>query len=168
MAQDTSLNGIRNTLITQMYGRRLGLGPGNSSDTTSHYLGGIAAVREPVEGWNAAGSTVTSTSVATQLAPYGLSLVGASGASATTGYVLSAPVPGVKKTLFVPTTGYAVVTLASGNFISTGSAASTQTIATFTGKGNILELMGVSTSQYAVLTNYAITTVTTGNTVSFS
>ena len=168
MAQDTSLNGIRNTIVTQIYGRRLGLGPGNSSDATAHYLDGIAGVREQVEGWSSAGSTVTSTSVASFLSPYGVSVLGATAASGTTGYTLSAPVPGVRKTLLCITTGYAVVTLASGNFISTGSAASTYTIATFTGKGNVLDLVGLTTSQYGVLTNYAITTVTTGNTVSFT
>lgn len=168
MAQDTSLTGLRNQLVTSLFGRRLGLAPGNSSDQTVHYLVGHVSERVPVEGWNSAGSTITSTSVASFLAPYGVSLVGATAASGTTAYTLSAPVPGVRKTIFANTTGNAVVTLASGNFISSGSAASTYTIATFTGKGNVLELMGISTAHYAVLTNYAITTVTTGNTVSFT
>ena len=167
MAQDTSLNGLRNQLVTEIYGRRLALAPGNSSDNNAEYLVGIRGFRYQVEGWSAAGSTVVSTSVANQLSPYGLSIVGATGASGTTGYVLSAPVPGVEKTIFCPTTGYAVITLASGNIISTGSAGSTQTIITFAGKGNAVQLVGITTAFYAVLPNQTFSSATTGN-VSFS
>ena len=99
----------------------------------------------------------------------GFSMVGASAASGTTLYTLAAPVPGVRKVLFVPTTGYAVVgTTAAGAFIcSTASITSTYGYITFAGKGNVCELIGLTTALWGVLTNYAITTVTTGNTVSF-
>lgn len=170
MAQDATLSGLRNQIITSLFGRRLGFTAGNSSDVSVEYLAGVRGVREQVEGWSAAGSTIVSTSVATQLSPYGVSVVGATGASGTTGYVLSAPVPGVEKRIFCPTSGYAVITLASGNFIttvSTGSNGSTHTIITFAGKGNAVTLLGVSTAYYAVMPNQTVSSVTTGQ-VSFS
>lgn len=152
MAQDTSLNGLRNQIITQVYGRRLGLSQGNSSDTNSEYLVGVRALREQVEGVSSAGSTLTSTSVASLLSPYGMSLVGATGASATTAYQLGAPVPGVTKRIFNPTTGQAVVlTTAQGAFIiSTGSVTSTFGSMTFSAKGAAIELYGVTTGFWAV------------------
>lgn len=170
MAQDTSLNGLRNQLVTSIFGRRLGLAPGNSSDQTAHYLVGPAGFREQVEGFSSAGSTLTSTSVASLLSPYGVSVVGASGASATTAYQLAAPVPGIRKTIFCPTTGYAVIlTTAQGAFIcSTASAASTQGTITFVGKGAYVDLIGLTTNLWGVLENLAITTVTTGNLVQIS
>lgn len=152
MAQDTSLNGLRSQLITQVFGRRLALGPGNSSDNNAEYLVGVRAVREQVEGVSSAGSTVTSTSVASNLSPYGMSLVGATGASATTAYNLAAPVPGVTKRIFNPTTGTAVVfTTGSGAFInSTGSITSTLGSITLTAKGSYIELYALTTALWGV------------------
>jgi hypothetical protein len=146
MAQDTSLNGLRNQFLTAIHGRRLALDPND-------FLVGPKALREQVEGWNAAGSTVTSTSVATALSAWGVSLLGSSGASGTTAYTLAAPVPGVRKTLFIPTTGYAVVlTSGAGAFVcSTASVTSTYGTITFAGKGNFLELLGLTTSLWGAL-----------------
>ncbi len=167
MAQDSSLNGLRNQIITSIFGRRLGLSQGNSSDTNAHYLVGPVAHREVVEGWSAAGSTIISS--AYNLSAHGLSVVGCTGASATTSYTLSAPVPGVKKMIFNVTTGYGVIACASGSFIcSTASAASTQATITFVGKGAYTELLGLTTGLWGLAENLAITTVTTGNLVQIS
>ena len=161
MAQDATLQGLRSQLLTQIHGRRLALDPND-------YLIGPRDLRVQIEGFSSGGSTITSTAVATALSAWGVSVVGASAASGTTAYVLAAPVPGVRKTLFCPTTGYAVVLASTAAYYcSSASVTSTYQIATFTGKGNMLELMGLSTALWAVLTNYAITSVTTGNTVSF-
>ena len=161
MALDTSLEGVRNRLITSIFGRRLGL-------ETNNALAGMVGTIEPISGFTSGGTTLTSTSVATNIPAYGFTAVGASGASATTAYLLDAPIPGVRKTLFVPTTGYAVVLASTGAFYCTsGSVTSTYQIATFTGKGNVIDMIGITTALWGVLTNYAITTVTTGNTVSF-
>ena len=170
MAQDTSLTGLRGQLVTSIFGRRLALSVGNSSDQNAEYLVGIRAVREQVEGVSSAGSTVTSTSVANLLSPYGVSLVGASGASGTTAYQLSAPVPGVVKRIFNPTTGVAdILTTAQGAFIcSTASVTSTQGTIHFVGKGANVELIGLTTNLWGVMGNLAITTVTTGNLVQIS
>ncbi len=152
MAQDTSLNGLRSQLVTQIYGRRLALGPGNSSDQNAEYLVGPRGFREPVEGVSSAGSTVTSTSVTSKLSPYGMTVVGATGASATTAYLLAAPVPGLVKRIFNPTTGTAVVlTTDSGAFIcSTGSVTSTLGSITLSAKGSFVELYGHSTALWLV------------------
>ncbi len=161
MAQKTKLNALRDQLITQIHGRRLGLGPGNSSDTSPHYLMGIASIREQVDGWNSDGTTVTSTDVTTLIPPYGVTMVGATGASATTAYQLSAPVPGVRKTIFNATTGaVTVLTTAQGAFIcSTGSAASTYGSFSFIGKGNYVDLIGVTTNLWGVVSGNSINTV---------
>jgi len=167
MAQDTSLSGLRNQIVTSIFGRRLGLAPGNSSDVAINYLTGSHAFREQVEGWSAAGSSIISS--AYNLAPYGISVVGCSGASATTTYTLSNPVPGVTKKIFNVTTGYGVVSLASGSFlVSTGSAASTQAQITFVGKGAYVELIGLTTVFWGLTENLAITSVTTGNLMQIS
>lgn len=154
MPVDRTLEGTRNRLLTSIFGRRLGL-------ETHGSLGGMAGSIEPIDGFTSGGTTVTSTSVATNLPAYGLSAIGASGASATTAYNLDAPIPGVRKTLFVPTTGYAVVgTTASGAFIaSTASVTSTYGIITFTGKGNFVELMGLTTALWGVISDGGINTV---------
>lgn len=163
MAQDTSLNGLRSQLLTQIYGRRLALDPND-------YLVGPKAVREQVSGVAAAGSTIVSTSVASNIDAFGITLVGATAASATTAYTLAAPVPGVKKGLFNPTTGQAVIlTTGAGAFIcSTASITSTQGTITLVGKGAYVELWGLTTNLWGLAENLAITTVTTGNLVQIS
>lgn len=170
MAQDTSLTGLRNQLVTSIFGRRLALAPGNSSDTAVEYLVGPRALREQVEGFSSAGSTITSTSVANYLSPYGISVVGSSGASGTTAYLLAAPVPGVAKRIFNVTTGVAdILTTAAGAFIcSTASITSTQGTIHFVGKGACVELWGLTTNLWGLAENLAITTVTTGNLVQIS
>jgi hypothetical protein len=168
MALDTSLNGLRNAILTSLFGRRLGFVPGNSSDQAPDYITGIKGVRLQVEGVSSAGSTVTSTSVANNLSPFGVSLVGASGASGTTAYQLAAPVPGITdKYIFNPTTGNAtILTTAAGAFIcSTGSAASTYGSITLVGKGAYVHLLALTTNLWGLAENLAITTVTTGNLV---
>lgn len=157
MAQDTSLNGLRNLILTSLYGRRAGL---DSSD----YLVGPRAFREQVEGVLSAGSTIVSTSVATNLSAYGISLVGATGASGTTAYNLSAPVTGLTKRLFNPTTGVANIgTTGAGAFIcSTGSITSTYGNILLTGKGAMCELIALTTALWGVMTPFSITSATTG------
>ena len=170
MAQDTSLQGLRGQLLTQIHGRRLALDPND-------YLVGPRDVRVQVEGVSAAGSTIVSTAVATPLSPYGVSLIGASAASATTAYLLAAPIPGVRKWLLVPTTGYSVVIATTistgagtaGAFIcSTASVTSTFQTMTFGGKGNYVELIGLTTNLWGCISYQTITSVTTGPLVQFS
>lgn len=184
MAQNTSLEGLRSQIVTSLFGRRLGLTAGNSVDTNIEYIAGPRGFRNSVLGVSSAGSTIVSTSVSSALPAYGVSLVGASGASATTGYTLSAPVPGVRKVLYCPTTGYAVVTVTTDStgagagpmICSTASVTSTYQVITFAGKGNFVELMGLTTglwgvvgglntlSSTGVLSSASSTTITVTNT----
>lgn len=160
MALDTSLNGLRAAIVTSMWGRRVGF-------DQNDFIVGTKDTRLLVEGVSSAGSTMISTS-SLNLSAYGISLVGATGASGTTGYVLGAPVPGVYKTIFCASTGYAVITTTAGtNYSSTGSAASTHTVCTMAGKGNALQLIGLTTSLWGVLPNQTVSSVTTGQ-ISFS
>jgi hypothetical protein len=167
--QDTSLNGLRNSIITSIFGRRAGLSFGNASDT-GDYLVGPKDIRVQVEGVSSAGSTIVSTSVANLLSPWGVSLVGATGASATTAYQLGAPVPGTVKYIFNPTTGQANIgTTGAGAFIcSSASVASTQGNIFLVGKGAYVELLALTTNLWGLAENLAITTVTTGNLVQIS
>ena len=165
MAQQTDLEGLRNQIVTQLFGRRFGFTPGNGVQTAPDYLAGPKGFREPISGFSSGGTTVTSTSVASDIPPHGVTVVGATGASATTAYTLAAPVPGVTKTLFNPTTGaVTVLTTAAGAFIcSTGSAASTYGSISFVGKGAYADLIGLTTALRGLKVNLAITSVTTGN-----
>lgn len=170
MAQNATLEGLRNQIVKSLFGRSLGFTPGQSTETNFEFLAGVKGFREPITGWSSGGSTLTSTSVASDLPAYGVSLVGATAASATTAYTLAAPVPGVRKILFNPTTGQAVIlTTGAGAFIcSSASITSTQGTITFVGKGAMAELVGLSTALWGLVTNLAITTVTTGNLVQIS
>lgn len=163
--QDTSLNGLRSDYITSIFGRRLGLGWGNSSDT-GDYLVGPKDIRVQVEGVSSAGSTVTTTSPAAgqALSAWGISLVGATLASASTAYNLNAPVPGTVKRIFNATTGQVnVATTAAGAFISsTGSVTSTYGNIFLTGKGAYVELWGLTTNLWGLAVFSGITSVTTG------
>lgn len=158
MAQDTSLQGIRSQLLTSIFGRRLAL---DSAD----FLIGPKDIRYQIEGLSSAGSTITSTAVATSLSNWGVSLVGATLASATTAYNLTAPTPGVRKVLFNVTTGVAVILTSGANIVSTASVGSTLNQITFVGKGAMADLIGLTTALWGLLTPLAITSVTTGNLV---
>lgn len=153
MAQDTSLAGLRSQYLTQIHGRRLALDPGD-------YLVGPRELRLQVEGVSSAGSTITSTSVTNNLSAFGVSLVGATGASATTAYNLAAPVTGVRKIIFNPTTGQAVIfTTGTGAFLcSSGSITSTFGSITISAKGGCVELMGLTTNLWGVIDYSQIST----------
>lgn len=150
MAQDTSISGLRNQIVTSLFGRRVGLTPGNSSDTAIHYLVGPVAFRDSVMGISSAGSTIVSTSVATPLPPYGVSLVGATGASATTAYLLSAPVPGVEKILYNPTTGRANVLTTDGGAYMASTASNALVSAQLTAQGSFVRLLGLTTALWGI------------------
>lgn len=143
MAQITDLEGLRSQVLKSLFGRRIGL-------DNDGYLVGPPGVRQPVMGVTD-GSTLVSTASATVPA-YGVSMVGSTGTSASTGLALDAPVPGVEKTLINVTTGQAVVgTTAAGAFIcSTGSITSTFGTITMAAKGAVCELIGLTTALWGV------------------
>ena len=172
--QDTSLNGLRNSYMISLLGRKIGLTYGNSSDQgPDSYLVGPKDIRVQVEGVSSAGSTVVTTSPAAgqRLSAFGMSLVGATAASASTAYLLDSPVPGTVKYIFNPTTGQANIgtTASGGAFIcSSASVTSTQGNIFLVGKGAYVELLALTTNLWGLAENLAITTVTTGNMVRIS
>lgn len=153
MAQNTSLEGLRSMMITSIFGRRFGF------DSTD-YIVGPKDIRVQSGGWNSSGSTIVSTSVASNIEPYGFTVVGATGASATTAYTLAAPVPGVRKVLFNPTTGQVtILTTGAGAFLcSSGSITSTFGQIAMSPKGSAVELIGLTTNLWGVLNNSQIST----------
>lgn len=153
MAQDATLLGLRNQILTSLFGRRLGLEPGNSSETQPDFLAGVRGFRNVIGGFSSGGSTITSTSVASPIPAYGVTVVGATAASATTAYNLAAPIPGVRKVLFNPTTGQAVIgTTDGGAFLcASGSVTSTFGVITMAPKGASVELIGLSTALWGVI-----------------
>lgn len=178
MAQDTTLNGpggLRAQMVHSFYGRKDGL-------DVNEFNVGPKDIRVHVEGFQSQTTLVStvgsSVGGAVLLAPYGISLLGATAASATTVYYLGAPVPGVYKTLFNASTAASVVTATSITstggmstlgpfFFSTASVTSTHQTITFTGKGNSIQLFGMTTNYWGVLQTQTQSSVTTG-TVFFS
>lgn len=94
MAQTITLEGLRSQLITQMYGRRLALSYGNSSDQA----GGEAAFLVGPRDIRRQTVTITTASTAAEQIPaYGTVLLNTTGAStsATTYHSVQNPIPGV-------------------------------------------------------------------------
>jgi hypothetical protein len=160
MAQNATLEGLRNQIVKSLFGRNIGLTFGQSTETNPEYLGGVKGYRVPVTGFSSGGSTVTSTSVASDISPTGFTAIGATGASATTAYTLAAPVPGTEKILFNPTTGQAVVlTTGAGAFVcSSGSITSTFGTITMAPKGSFVRLAAASTALWVVVGDARIST----------
>lgn len=155
MAVDLSKEGRRSAYIKSLFGRAMGF-----QDANMDVVCGPVGYANPIDGFSAGGSTIVSTSVANNLPGSGVSMVGASGASGTTAYNLAAPVPGVRKMLFNPTTGVAVIgTTGAGAFInSTGSVTSTLGSITLGGKGAYIELFPLSSALWGVVNVSQIST----------
>lgn len=159
MAQDTSLESLRNQMITSLFGRRIGLDINGA-------IVGPKDIRVAIEGFSSAGSTIGSTSPAT-LSAFGVTVGGSVLSSGSTAaspacQQLPAPIPGVFKTLFNMTTAMMTIgtTAASAYFMSTGSAGSTYQYVTLWGKGASVQLLGLTTAFWGVVGN-PMTTVST-------
>lgn len=148
MARSQSVTGLRSEIMTSLHGRLVGI---DKDHMMIH-----KDLRRPQDGWSSDGSTIVSTSMGTgsaSLPNYGVSVVGATLASATTGYNLAAPSPGVSKDIVNPTTGQAVITTVAGSFfVTTGSVGSTYNQCTMLGKGVNLSLIGLTTALWFVKT----------------
>ena len=87
MAQTVTLEGLRSQILTQIFGRRLGLDSGG-------YLVGPPGSRVPVQ------SITSGTTKSTILNAYGVTIGRCTDASGTTaGWNLDNPVPGIEKIL---------------------------------------------------------------------
>ena len=84
-----SLTTIRNSIVTSVYGRRLGLANLVSGDANSEGLIGFASVRQPI-------ADATSDTTGTNITGYGITTV-----DTTTDdtWLLDNPIAGVSKTL---------------------------------------------------------------------
>ncbi len=136
MALTNTLEGIRSRIQTSIFGRRLGL---DSND----FLVGAKDNIKPIE-------TISSTAASQTLAAHGVSVITATNAStdAALAMTLAAPIPGVEKfisQMSSSTAGYAI-TLASGQFISSGSSAGVTL--TSLGANQSMSLLGLSTAAY--------------------
>lgn len=148
MAVDSTKEGLRRLILKSLFGRQLGF-----ADAPGDFIVGPQALANPVDGAISGGSTIVSTSVASNIPSAGITMVGASGASGTTAYNLAAPFPGARKTLFNPTTGVAQIgTTGAGAFLcASGSITSTLGQIIFAGKGGVCELIGLTTNLWGVL-----------------
>lgn len=135
-----SLETIRNSILTSLRGRRLGL-------DKDEYLVGHKGARHAVEDIQ---STVATTTLA-----YGITRVLTSGSSqGPTQHNLPAPVVGVEKLICMQTTS-----TGSQQFLSTPNGASiicasdgtTKSLLNFVGPGGSVRLVGLTTAVWAVV-----------------
>lgn len=155
MAVSGSLEGLRNEVLDSIKGRKLGLHP-------SGYLQGQLSVRDVVTGLTA-GSTLVAAGANVSLPNYGISIVGSTLTSGSTGssgtggfYTLADPLPGIRKVMYNPSTSPAVVACAAAKIVSTGGAAFGQV--TLVTAGSYVELLGISTGIWVAAGQSFITT----------
>ena len=131
---------------TSIHGRRAGLGPRNS------------LVLNSSDGQAVVTPGVTNATTAAVMSNSGVSII----STALVGYTLEDPVPGVRKTIIAPnpstaTTRFVQTSTANGvTFATTLSANRWGSTASQT-----LELVGISTTQYAVISNAAASSLST-------
>lgn len=131
-------------ITTSKHGRRLGLQSMSTAETggsKSEFLVGPDDFRVGV-------STAETTS--TNLKPYGVSHVLGTSADSSSVFTLEAPIPGVEKILYFPSTGDTAVyvkTAGSETFHSTLGSSGTTIKSTI---GGVLRLTGVTTAVWAV------------------
>jgi hypothetical protein len=133
------LETIRNSIVTSLYGRRLGI-------TGAEFLVGQKDLQLQVEDL---------TTVATTVAGYGYSRVIATGSSqGPVQYTLPAPIPGVKWTGMINSTStgsYQFLSTANGASIKAASDATTKALVNLIGQGGSVTLVGVTTSIWQVI-----------------
>lgn len=132
------LETIRNTILTSIHGRRVGL-------DKDDYLVGPKALAEQVED--------ISTTAATSASPYGITNVLTSGSSQTGRYTLQAPVPGVRKTFALQSTstGTQQFELSGGAVILGGSLTTAgSTIFSLIRQNAVVNLVGISTAVWRI------------------
>jgi len=133
-------------ILTSVHGRRLGL-------SSSGYLtsqGDLTLGVDMIHGAITSPSAATTATTATAITGYGLTTVDT---STDTTWLLSAPIPGVRKILYTGSTSTGIRTIkrANATFAIRSSASSTLTTIVAQGGGLFLELMGVSTSIYGII-----------------
>lgn len=169
MAQTVTLEGLRSQAITNLYGRRLGLALGNSSDTDqAGYMVGPKGFRSPINNYT------TASTAAGDILPYGVATFGTSTTGGTTFHSVRNPVPGGELLLLNLSTGYQAIWL-NGDTGTTGVTgagvgdsgvfATTQTSIKLTGKGSWARLVGISTSQWGIQAQVNTSVTTWGTSI---
>jgi hypothetical protein len=128
------LEDIRDDLLTPIYGRRLGI-------DRSDRLGGFTGIREPI-------TQATSDSTATKLPAYGWIVVTS---ESSLGWVLSDPVVGAEVRIMTGSTSTAEHAINTDNATIKSSFGTTQTQVVMEGGGAGMTMVGLSTSQWAIL-----------------
>lgn len=138
-----SLTTLRNSIVTSIFGRRLGIAKAVSSDANSEFLVGLNGMRVPI-------ADATSDTTGTNITGYGITTV-----NTTTDdtWLLDNPIAGVIKHLVFQSTSTGIRTIyrKDNTFAiqTTGSSTGT-TIAAQSG-GMALVLQGVSSALYIVV-----------------
>ena len=143
MARSIDLEGLRREAVKSLYGRRLGI------DSNDHLVG-PRSIRAPIFGISGNAGVTPSTSVTT-VVNYGVQAMGSSAAGLSTGYTLSAPEPGIRKTLFAISTAYINITCSTGSFFVTTANSTGQVLMFERGIG--VDLIGLSTSLWGIINN---------------
>jgi len=166
MAQSVTLDGLRNQIITSIFGRRLGYAPGNQIDA-SEYLVGPKALRAPTL------TITTASTAADQIPAYGTVIFNTSGASTagTTYHSVQSPVPGVSVRVINAST-LAMSVWLNGSTITTAvlgyvrailsSGLTTATQINLPGVGASVLLTGLSTSVWQVDSHFGTSVTTWG------
>lgn len=138
-----SLVTLRNSIVTSLFGRRLGIAKAVSSDANSEYLVGMNGMRVPIQ-------DATSDTTGTNILGYGITTVNT---STDDTWLLDNPIAGIYKHLYFQSTSTGIRTIyrKDNTFAiqTTGSSTGT-TIAAQSG-GMSLHLIGISSALYGVV-----------------
>lgn len=139
---------LRSLGLTSIFGRRLMLDPAD-------YLVGAKDIRKQIEDL---------TTVASTVAPWGMSRVVATGSSqGPVQYTLPTPIPGLLKHLALGTTStgsYQFLSTAAGASILAASDGTTQRVVNLVGQGGAVTLFAVSSAIWQVIASVSTGGVT--------
>lgn len=149
------MSAFSNSILTSIYGKRLGLQPMSSGQSGSpgnaEFLVGPDDQRVGVS---------TAETTATNMKAYGVSYLVGTSAASTPVYTLSPPIPGVRKNIFFGSTDSALyVKTANAEYIYGSSIGSSATVIRSSGGGTV-ELIGLTTAIWGAL-NISSTAVNT-------
>lgn len=138
-----SLTTIKNSIVTTLYGRRLGLKKVVAADESSEFLAGVGGLQVPI-------TDATSDTTGTNITGYGVTTVDT---STDDTWLLDNPIAGVEKTLYFgsTSTGIRTVMRKDNTFAIRTTAASTLTTIVVQGGGQSIKLIGISSAIYGIV-----------------
>ena len=139
------------SIITSVYGRRIGLQQMSSAQTGSVAGRKSEFLVGPDE--HKIGVT-TNESTATNLKPHGVSFINGTSAASSSVYVIDPPIPGVRKTVVFSSANTPIyLRTANGETFRTSADTTIATVISSTLTGAVVELIGLTTAIYGLLTN---------------